>query len=158
MKGRPTPMKLLIVEDQEPSLEGLEKTVAKVCLKYFPKLSVEIARCYHDAKEKISRGEYGIILLDHRMPKEDVGNLEQVNYDKFCASLENIGYLLIPYIREKCPQAVIIGTSSASPEELKGMPAPDYTTRKSGFFFVGGKIYHQVELDLEKILAEKSKK
>lgn len=151
-------MKLLIVEDQEPSLEGLEKAVAKVCPQYFPELSVEVARCYDDAKERISKGRYEIILLDHRMPREEVENLEKVDFDKFCASLENIGYLLIPYIREESPRAVIIGTSSLPPEELRGMPVPDYALRKSGFFFVEGKIYRYAELDLKKILAERAGK
>lgn len=142
-------MKLLLVEDQRMPLKTLGWAVAKVCPKYFPEMSIDVARCYDDAKERIGREQYAVVLLDHRMPRKDIGDLEETDPAGFSASLENIGYSLILYIKEQCPTAVIIGTSSLSSEELRNMPAPDYTINKT---------FSEAKLGLEKILGERAGK
>lgn len=140
-------MKLLLVEDQSMPRKTLGWAIAKVCPKYFPDTSVEVARCYEEAREMLGREQYGIVLLDHRMPRIDVGNLEETDFTRFCDSLDSIGYSLIPSIREQCPGAVIIGTSSSSPEELRGMPTPDYTI---------GKTFGEAKVGLERIIGERT--
>ena len=96
----------------------------------FSKGNYDVARCYADAQQRISKNDYQMVLLDNRMPYEDQGDLERTDFDRFCSSLENIGYTLIPVIKEKNPSTVIIGTSSLSKGELRGLPTPDYTMSK----------------------------
>ncbi len=126
-------MKLLIVEDQSPPLRALEGAVKAILPKYcsgFSPQDYDVARCYTQAEELISSHGYDLILLDHRMPCEDTDNLEQDDFRAFCDKLENIGYGLIPLIKEKSPSAVIIGTSSLSAEELRRFPLPEYQLDK----------------------------
>lgn len=136
-------MKLLIVEDQEYPLEALVRAVNKVMPTHytdFSKCNYDVARCYIDAQSRISKNDYQIILLDNRMPYENQGDLETTDFDRFCSCLENIGYNLIPIIKEKNPNTVVIGTSSLSKGELRSLPAPDYTMTK---------MWGEAETDLE---------
>jgi len=97
-------MKILIVEDQKGPLETLEFTVNKVMPTYFfdfTQNDYDVAKCYNDAQRRISDQDYELVLLDNRIPYEDQGDLEDVNMNKFSASLENIGYSLIPIIKRR---------------------------------------------------------
>ena len=77
------------------------------------------------------------------MPYEDMGDLEETDFDKFSSSLKNIGYSLISKIMEINPNTIIIGTSSLSKSELRNFPTPDYTMSKT---------LGEAEKDLEDIL------
>jgi CheY-like chemotaxis protein len=126
-------MKLLIVEDQKWTLMSLKAAVDSVMPAYFPgfsKKDYDIAKWYADAEQKISQNSYDIVLLDHRMPYDDVGDLEETDMKKFSASLENIGYSLVKPIKKKNPKAIVIGTSSMKPEDIRGFQAPDYRLDK----------------------------
>jgi CheY-like chemotaxis protein len=139
-------MKILIVEDQKYPLKALEFAVRKVIpnhFKGFTKSDYDVARCYSKAEESIGRTAYDLVLLDNRMPYEEQGDLEDKDFDRFSASLENIGYSLIPSIKSKNPKTAVIGTSSLSKGELRGMPTPDFTMRK---------MWGEAEEDLENIL------
>jgi CheY-like chemotaxis protein len=125
--------KILIVEDQRNCVEALEYAVNSVSPGFFPdfqKGDFDIARCYQEAEEKIQGNAYGVVLLDNRMPYENQVELEKKDFDGFCATLENIGYSLIPKIKERNPKTVVIGTSSLSGEELGRFPEPDFSMRK----------------------------
>ena len=125
-------MKLLIVEDQKWPLEALELAVNEVVPAHFPyfsKESYDVARCYNDAQRRISSGEYDIVLLDHRLPYEDQGDLESIDMNRFSAGLKNIGYSLIPVIKQRNPNTFVVGTSSLSREQ-DGIPMPDFTMSK----------------------------
>ncbi len=141
-------MKLLIVEDQSGPLEALVFAVNKVMPAHytdFSKGGYDVARCYADAEKRISENDYQLVLLDHRIPYEDQGDLERTDFGRFCSSLENIGYTLIPVIKGRNPNTVIIGTSSLSKGELRGLPTPDYTMSK---------MWGDAETDLEDRLGQ----
>ena len=141
-------MKLLIVEDQKYPLEALEFAINKVVPAHFPdfvKGSYDVAKCYNDAQKRITDQEYGIVLLDNRMPYEDQGDLEDRDMSRFSDTLENIGYSLIPTIKDRNSNTVVIGTSSLSKGELRGMPTPDFTMSK---------MWGDAETELEAILKE----
>ena len=117
-------MELLIVEDQKWPLRALETAVSKI----LPSARYDIARCYVDAESQIRQNQYDMILLDHRMPHEDQGDLETRDRNAFSDILEEIGYGLIPMIRERNPDTRIVGTSSLS--HLGNAPQPDYVISK----------------------------
>jgi CheY-like chemotaxis protein len=137
-------MRLLIVEDQRYPLRSLEHAVKTVGPKYFSDLTYEVAKCFNDAKAKLEQERYGIVLLDHRMPVADVGNLEETDFNAFSDSLKDIGYSLIEQIRHRNPETVIVGTSSLEQSELSFWPIPDYRISK---------MYTEVERDLESVLS-----
>jgi CheY-like chemotaxis protein len=140
--------KILIIEDQSATLEALENAVNTVIPKFKPDYQIrqyDVARCYNDAESKINQNQYDLILLDHRLPMNDMGNLEDTDFDAFCDSLENLGYRLILKIKEKSPDCVVIGTSSLSKGELRGMLSPDFKMSK---------MWGDAEADLENILRQ----
>jgi len=132
--------KLLIVEDQSGPREALEYAVKKVC----PDVRYDTARCYEDAQKMIQNG-YDVVILDHRMPLTNVGDLEDTDFQAFSDSLRNVGYSLIPQIKSHNAQTVVIGTSSLSPSELRSQTAPDYVISKQ---------WGDAERDLDKIMSE----
>ena len=135
---------ILILEDQIGTLESLEYAVNKIMPKFydsFEEKNYDVAQCYNEAQEMISKNNYDFIFLDHRVPYENQGNLEDEDMDKFSASLRNVGYSLISKIREKTPYTKIIGTSSM--KKLDDFPNPDHSMSK---FWV------ESEKDLESIL------
>ncbi len=139
---------ILIVEDQKLTLESLEYAVNAVFPKYFPefqKRQYDVARCYRNARDKIIENIYQFILLDHKIPMNDPGDLEDTNFHAFCNSLQNIGYTLISGIRERNLPTVIIGTSSLKGNELRQMPKPDFSISK---------MWGEAEADLENILKQ----
>lgn len=134
-------MRLLIVEDQKYPLMALKGAVRSVA----PDCELDVSKCYSDVEAKIGSNSYDVILLDHRMPRNDVGDLESRDMIKFSSLLENIGYTLIPQIKARNQSTLVIGTSSLSVDELKGLPVPDY---------IIGKGSEELNKDLEKILGE----
>jgi len=131
-RGKKRMARILIVEDQEGPRECLESAVKKILPRYFEEGSkYEVAKWYTQAEELIRANHYDIVILDHRMPYSDPGCTDWTDFEKFCATLENIGYGLISLIRETNPSAIIIGTSSLSPDELGSAPKPEYMIKKS---------------------------
>ncbi len=140
--------RILIIEDQESPLEALENAVDKVMPKYFPSYNSEdreVVKCYNQAENKIRNYKYDFIFLDHRMPLNDLGDLERTNFDSFSSQLVNIGYSLIPIIKEYNSVAITIGTSSLSREELREFESPKHKISK---------MWGEAERDLENILRE----
>lgn len=74
--------------------------------------------------EKAKPGDYDVVFLDHNMPIAESGRAE------------DIGYTLLPLIREKLPSAFVIGTSSiyheVTPKSLKQkfLGTPDHNIQK----------------------------
>jgi len=139
---------ILIVEDQKSPVKALEDAVDSVMPRYIPSYSSqnrETVRCYSEARDKLANNEYLIVLLDHRMPIQNTGNLEKENFDLFSAQLANIGYSLIPVIQQKSPDTIVIGTSSLTRHERKDFPSPQYQISK---------MYGEAERDLNTILYE----
>jgi len=171
--------RVLIVEDQGDPLRLLESVVKEIVPKYFPNFQAEetpilfgnygcrqaqiqcfttkdydVARSVASARDMFSENKYGLILLDHRMPLEDIAepeaptgvNVDYTEYFKqervYSDCLRNIGYSLIPEIRSVNPNAVIVGTSSMK-RELGDFPSPDFSLSKLN-----------AKVDLERILQE----
>lgn len=136
-------MKILIVEDQKYPLEALELAVKRVVPGFYPEFNpsqdVDIARSYFFAKF-LSDEKFDMALLDHRLPIA-YSDLEDRDFEAFSASLQNIGYSLIPHLKKT--GSIVIGTSSLSPDELRGFTQPDFTLNKLN-----------AEADLERILKE----
>ncbi len=141
--------KILLVEDQKYPLEALEHALRTVTPRYFPQFSHAVAKCYDEAEEQIEQDIFDIVLLDHRMPRRNQGDLEERDMKAFGETCEGIGYSLIEPIRRRSPRTVVIGTSSMSGDELRGQPSPDYTMSK---------MWGSAERDLDKIFTELSKK
>jgi CheY-like chemotaxis protein len=140
-------MEILIVEDQQYPLDALTEAAKAVLEKKRLRTatgSIDTAPCYKAADERIRSKQYDLVMLDHRMPYEDQGDLEMRNLQAYSSKLLEIGYDLIPLIREKSPRAIIIGTSSL--EHIRSDAKPDYTMRKE---------YGAVQEDLERILAQR---
>jgi len=120
-------IRVLIVEDQKYPLEALEFAVKNV----MPAAEYDIAQSFTAAEQAIEGERYDIILLDHRLPREDTGNLEMEDMSSFSDLLREIGYNLIPQIKEKCPETIIIGTSSLRSKALRNFLQPDHTMSKT---------------------------
>ena len=139
----------LIVEDQSGQREALEYALDTVVPRYnsaYTPTCRKNATCYSEASAMIERESYDLILLDHRMPIQPTGTLEKDNFDLFSAQLTNVGYHLIPKIQKKCPQTLIIGTSSLSRQELREFPAPPQTISK---------MWGEAEQELDAVLKKK---
>jgi CheY-like chemotaxis protein len=100
--------KTLIVEDQERPLKLLREAVEDT----LPNSRIDEARSYTSARNQIMQENYDLILLDDRMPYNDLIGLEQSDLKEYSNHLESLGYSLAPEIRERNPNAIIIGTSS----------------------------------------------
>lgn len=133
---------ILIIEDQECPLEALEFAVEKV----MPNVTYEVARDINTAKSRINDSQYDIVFVDHRMPYEHDAELEKNDLRSYSDTLVNYGYNLIPLIREKSPNAVIIGTSSLDKEEVREYGEPDFTMSK-----MWGEAINELEKIVEKI-------
>lgn len=97
---------VLIVEDQRFTLEGLTFVLGKCGLKY------EVVKSYEDAKARIPRGGFDLVLLDNTMPLSDAGDLEETDFSAYAKLLQAVGYGLTALIRSSEPTAKIIGTTS----------------------------------------------
>lgn len=91
----------------------------------------DIAQSFTAAKQAIEEEYYDIIILDHRIPMENTGNLENEDMSSSSALLKEIGYSLITQIKEKCPETIVIGTSSLKSKALSSFPKPDHTMSKT---------------------------
>lgn len=158
--------RVLIVEDQAGPLGLLENAVREIFPKYFLNFRAEdtpmlfknyglrqtqltclaskdydIARSYNSTKELIGEKNYNLVLLDHRIPIDDLDEPECRGFSKeemqkfneameiYSDSLRNIGYSLIPEIRARNPNSIIVGTSSLK-RELSDFPHPDFNLSK----------------------------
>ena len=96
-------MKILIVEDQRYPLEALEEAVIKVAPEYIPEFDPEedyvVAKSFNTARDLIEENEYDLVLLDHRMPLTDQGDLEETDLSRYSGTLHEIGYSLIEKIK-----------------------------------------------------------
>ncbi len=127
-------VKVLIVEDLAKGIDILKNALMEVFPKHLPvftEQNIDLATSYEDAKKLIKRQYYDVVLLDHNMPrKEPVVAIPQDTREYF-SQCEDIGYTLIPMIREENPAGiVIIGTTSYSPEHVKDFPQPDASIMK----------------------------
>lgn len=147
-------LNVLVIEDQSGPLQNLSYAIRRAVLEETGKLKssgnpqqdleergIHVARSYNEAERAVQNSAYQIVLLDHRLPYQNQGDLENTDFDAFSRSLENIGYSLIPMIKQKSPQSTIIGTSSLSEDELRRFQKPDYQINKNS-------------LDLDEDLAE----
>lgn len=121
-------MKILLVEDQQGPLKLLAGIIIEAAIN-FNDYQFVIATSYKEAKINIENGVFDIVLLDHRLPYEDQGDLENTDFDKFCESLQNVGYGLITEIKRKNPNCIVIGTSSMKEEALR-LGRPDFSIEK----------------------------
>lgn len=133
--------RILVVEDQESTLESLFDALRITMPEFFPKNVISFAKWYEVAEEMIAEESYDLVLLDHRMPYSDPKCTDRD--DSFSRKCRNIGYNLIPAIREKNPKALIIGTSSLDKDELDEFPVPDCKMSK---------MYRDAANDLRQIL------
>lgn len=127
-------MRVLIVEDQQGPREVLEFAVKKalpIVAPGFTKADYDVAGCYDRAGELVEQTRYDVVLLDHRMPVADQGDLEERDLSAYSGTLRNIGYSLIPRIRELNPAALVVGTSSLNKDELGRVAQPDCTINKT---------------------------
>ena len=126
-------MKILVIEDQEGPWSNFLTILLQMC--HIPAENIIRARWYTEAQAKIEEGQYDIVFLDHRMPYDDPGCTDDMEtFDKFCRTLQNIGYGLLSSIREKQPQAKIVGTSSLSGGEIGRFEKPEVTLTKINLF------------------------
>lgn len=119
--------KVLVIEDQEAPWKSFIMILVQLC--GLSEKDIDRARWYTEAEQKLSTGQYDIILLDHMMPHEDPGCTDK-DYKKFDPLIKGIGYRLLPLIGEKQPQATVIGTSSLSQAELRGIEQPTLIVKK----------------------------
>lgn len=140
-------MKILILEDQSGPLEVLEVAISTLFLEFYPdeKFELDVARSFLGAKALINANQYDFAFIDHRIPYEDVGNLEEEDFERFIDSLEEIGYIMIKRVKEASPNVIVIGTSSLSSSELKPFIRPDYKIRKNR---------REAKRDLRRVLSE----
>jgi CheY-like chemotaxis protein len=118
-------MRVLVVEDQEGPLEAFVYHLTNNT----PDITFDVAKWYSAAEEMIRSDQYDVIFLDHRMPYDDPGCTD-ADMNRFGDQLRNIGYGLIPLIREKMPSTIIIGTSSLSRDEIGRFEIPVRTIVK----------------------------
>ena len=125
---------ILVVEDQEMPQDAIKYALAQTLPEINREAVVTYVTNFEAAKLAIaSNAEFELIILDHRMPRSDVGNLEDRDPRAFSESLVDIGYTLIPEIREARPNCKVIGTSSMG-QELAKMPQPDGQVDKSRLY------------------------
>ena len=126
-------LKILVIEDQEAPWDNYLLALTQMC--EIARVDIDRAGCYTEAEEKIcGTKQYDVIFLDHRMPHDDPGCTDQDNFERFCESLENIGYGLLPLLAEKQPKAVVIGTSSLSSRDIGQYAVPERKLDKTDMF------------------------
>lgn len=104
-------VKILVVEDGEFVWESFFRTL--VLIFKIPQENIHRARWYTEGQEMIQSEIYDIIFLDHNMPYSDPGTDDE---EKIYDLIRPVGYGLLPLVREKQPQAVVVGTSSMAPQ------------------------------------------
>jgi CheY-like chemotaxis protein len=130
-------LQILLIEDQKYPLEALEYVVTKLAtMPEYSHLRYDVAKSYTAAVDALAQTEYDVVLLDNKLPRYDVGNLEDTNMRAFCDTLEYIGYTLVPFIQQGLPNALVIGTSSMTDDELKAhnLQKPTYSLDKQNLY------------------------
>ncbi len=127
--------KILVIEDQKGPIGAIQYALSKSLPPLNLDPEVRYVTNYADAAKEIASDQrFDLILLDHRMPKVDLGDLEDRDMRAFSDNLADIGYNLIPVIRTQQPQSIIIGTSSMR-DEIKGLnQMPDENIVKSDMY------------------------
>jgi CheY-like chemotaxis protein len=126
-------VRTLVVEDMEYSLENIAIALRLDVLEEPTPLDlsgdleeelkergIDVAKDYAAAEAAIGQNDYGVVLLDHNLPRYKNGEPK------------NIGYSLIATIRKRNPDTTIIGTSSMSAREIRAEQQPNYSVDKSG--------------------------
>src|SRR3989338_5071210 len=104
-------MRILILEDQKYPLEILQLAINSAFPLFYEDAKIEsnIARSYNQAEKMIKEGGFDFALIDHRVPLNNVGNLEEEDMRQFSASLREIGYGLIESVKTHNPGITVIG-------------------------------------------------
>lgn len=123
--------RILIVEGQSQVVTALECALREISPRYLGNAGFDVSRDFSCAQRRIANESYGLVILDHRIPKCDVGDLDERDFADYCARLESIGYFLIGQIKSRNPAAIVIGTMKVSPAELNGWLMPDYFISKT---------------------------
>lgn len=130
-------MKVLIVEDHKVLQENLQRAVKIVVPKFYPDFDPNTDRhlsCTYENTQKLTeRNQYGIILLDYRIPMAESSRFDDA-----------YSFRLIEEIRKRNQATIIIGTSEVTQEQARAFARPDYTMRRARA--------EDAETDLEKIL------
>ncbi len=128
--------KILVIEDQKGPIGAIQYALSQSLPPLNLDPEVRYVTNYTDAEKEIASEErFDLILLDHRLPRVDVGDLEDRDMRAFSDKLADIGYNLIPTIRTQQPQSIIIGTSSMR-DEIEGLEQmPDENIVKSDMYF-----------------------
>ncbi len=134
--------KILLVEHNSQALQALEYALKQVSPRYLGNGSFDVARCFYDAQRKINEHCYGLVILSDRIPKNDSGDLADTHFRDYPVELETIGYSLIPQIRSRKTNAIIIGTTLL-PDPM-GISMADYFIRNTRA---------EAECDLDSILS-----
>ncbi len=141
-------LEILVIEDNKYWLKYINKSLGNVlertAVKY-PKQETNtiVAKNYQAAEEEIARQDYPLVLLDHKMPRDENGE----NWGP-------IGYNLAEIIKKKSPETIIMGTSCADdyPDLSKlepFFPNLDYQVSKGNNLF---EFY--LEKAIERVLAK----
>jgi CheY-like chemotaxis protein len=138
--------RILVVEDSYDSLEAMADIFIGGILgepltaqphddpaEALRQRGVDVATTYTEAETYINTNDYDIVFLDHNLP-EAKNRLSQ-----------NIGYGLIPIIRDRNAHTLIVGTSSMPAQELSKFDSPDHQESKAVF---------SIEKKLREILEE----
>ncbi len=120
--------KILVIEDQEACWGGYLFALTEE--RNIPLENVQRARWYTEAEEKLISDKYDVIFLDHRMPYNDPKCTDVSDFDAFSKHFQNIGYGLLPLIKEHQPEALIVGSSSLCKGEIGQYEIPLTTIKK----------------------------
>ncbi|HRZ85442.1 MAG TPA: hypothetical protein P5277_01550 [Candidatus Paceibacterota bacterium] len=138
--------KILVVEDMDLPLEALNIAIRLSVLREpkpielsgdsqreLEERGIDVVRTLEEARNYVEKSLYDLVLLDHNLPAR-VGS-----------PAEDIGYTLIPKIKERNPETYIVGTSSN--DRLPSYLVPDCAIRKSSMTLDEdiGNIYDKLE-------------
>ena len=147
-------LRILIVEDQIDCLRNIEAAVRESFGTQYQERfqGFDVARAYNPALELIESTDYNYILLDHNLPENpmkepkiireggSIYDLSDKEAKKFMDRewnfskrfVKGMGYNLIPIIRQRSQNTLIIGTSSIGEHEKYRLPSPDFSLKKVG--------------------------
>lgn len=147
-------LRILIVEDQIDCLRNIEAAVRESFGNQYGERfqGFDVARAYNPALELIESTAYNYILLDHNLPENpmkepkiireggSIYDLSDKEAHKFMERewnfskkfVKGMGYNLIPIIRQRSQDSLIIGTSSIGEHEKYRLPSPDFSLKKIG--------------------------
>ncbi len=120
--------KILVVEDTDIAWVGLSLLLESHGVR---REDMTRARWYSEAEAMIRSVRFDVVFLDHRMPMHDPGMTQTEDRHRYSMALKDVGYLLIPLIKQICLETVVVGTSSGSDRNLADFPKPDFDMKKS---------------------------